>query len=92
MEKVNRLMTKLSRILIPVSYSAVDNFDEDRAIPIPPFPRLAQLEDLAKMPPGDWPFKFLERKMVRERNRIIHALEEAEEVMTDMIPQLRALL
>jgi hypothetical protein len=92
LEKVNRLMMKLSRILIPVSYSAVDNFDEDRAIPIPPLPRLAQLEDLGKMAPGDWPFKFLERKMVRERNRIILALEEAEEIMAEMIPQLRGLV
>jgi hypothetical protein len=68
---------KLSRILIPVSYSATDRFDMDPAESIPPFARLQPVGKLSAMDPESHGFKFLERKMVRERNRVCHALIEA---------------
>ena len=74
-------MEKLSRILIPVSYSATDRFDMDLAISIPPLARLAPAADLAAMDPQSYEFKFLERKMVRERNRVCRALAEASELI-----------
>lgn len=72
----NCLMT-LSRILIPVSYSATDRFDMDLAVSIPPFARLQPVANLAAMDAESSDFKFLERKMVRERNRVCHALIKA---------------
>jgi hypothetical protein len=78
---LNEGIIRLSRILMPVSYSAVDRFDLDRAMPIPPLPRLRPVVDLAAMDPSGADFKFLHRKMVRERNRVVHALMEALELI-----------
>lgn len=63
---------------MPVNYCATDPFDMDLAIPIPPLPRLQPLTGLGTMDPTSWDFKFLERKMVRERNRLCFALDEAQ--------------
>ena len=79
---------KLSRILIPVGYSAVDRFESDLAVPIPPLPRLQPVSELASMDDRSNGFKFLERKMVRERNRICHALIEAAECIEQTLNDL----
>jgi hypothetical protein len=76
-EALNRCLMKLSRVLMPVNYSATDPFDMDLAVPIPPLPRLQPVARLAAMDSKSHDFKFLERKMVRERNRVCYALEEA---------------
>jgi len=76
---LNACLMKLSRILIPVSYSAVDRFKADPAVHILPFPRLQPVSELAAMDPESDAFKFLEREMVRERTRVCHALTEAAE-------------
>jgi len=49
----------------------------DLAVPIPPLPRLQPVAQLATMDPNSQDFKFLERKMITERNRVCYALEEA---------------
>ena len=74
---LDECLMKLSRILIPVSYSATDRFDMDLAVSIPPLARLQPVADLAGMDAKSYGLKFLERKMVRERNRLCHALIEA---------------
>lgn len=78
---LDQCIMKLSRILIPVSYSSTDRFDMDLAVSIPPFVRLQPVAELATMDPQSNDFKFLERKMVRERNRVCHALLEAAELI-----------
>jgi len=72
---------KLSRILVPISYSATDRFDMDLAVSIPAFSRLQPVAELAVMDPESDAFKFLERKMVREHNRLFHALSEAADLV-----------
>lgn len=76
-ETLNRCLMKLSRILMPVNYCEADRFDMDLAVPIPPLPRLQPVKVLGTMDPNSWDFKFLERKMIRERNRLCFALDEA---------------
>lgn len=90
-EFLNQCIIMLSRILMPVNYSAVDRFDADRAIPIPALPRLQELRGISEMVRSNAPFKFLERKMVRERNRICHALSEASNAIEQTIKHLSAL-
>jgi hypothetical protein len=82
-------LMKLSRLLIPVSYSATDPFDMDLAVPIPPFARLQPIAKLAEMDSEKNEFKFLERKMVRERNRVYHALSEAAEIIDHTLKLLK---
>jgi len=86
---LNRCLMKLSRTLMPVNYSAVDRFEADRAMPIPPFPRLQQAGEMEKMNRNDASFKFLERKMVRERNRVCYALTEAGEMIDQTLQEAR---
>lgn len=78
---LNACIMKLSRLLIPVNYSAVDPFEMDLAIPIPPLPRLQPLAELRALDRQSASFKFLERKMVRERTRVSHALSQACELI-----------
>jgi hypothetical protein len=81
--KLNQCLMKLSRELMPVNYCSVDRFDADRAYPIEPFRRLQPIADLGNMDRDDASFKFLERKMVRERNRVCHALDQALEFIAE---------
>jgi hypothetical protein len=78
---LNACIMKLSRLLMPVNYSAVDPFEMDLAIPIPPLPRLQPLVELGTLDRQSAPFKFLERKMVRERTRVSHALSQARQLI-----------
>ncbi len=75
--RLNKCLMGLSRELMPVNYCSVDRFDADRAYPIEPFQRLRPIADLGNMSRQDALFKYLERKMLRERNRVCHALERA---------------
>jgi len=87
---LDQCIMKLSRTLIPVSYSATDRFDMDLAVPIPPFSRLLPATELTAMDPESHDFKFLERKMIRERNRVCHALSEAVKLVDQTLSDLEA--
>lgn len=77
-ETVNRLCMDLNRILIPVHYCKNgDLFQVDLAVPIPAFPEFEQLPRLAAMDAGSDGFKFLERQLIRERNRVHYFLRQA---------------
>jgi len=82
---LDHCLMKLSRILMPVNYTSAGRYDFDPALSIPPLPRLQPVAELAKMNPSDDSFKFLERKMVREQNRLCHALDEACELITQTL-------
>ena len=77
-EQLNDLIMELNRILIPVHYCKNgDPFQVDLAIPIPAFPEFSELKELAVMEPDSDNFKFLYRKIFREKNRVLHYLKEA---------------
>lgn len=77
-EELNSLCMDLNRLLIPVHYCKNgDLFQVDLAVPVPAFPEFDQLPQLASMNPDSDEFKFLERQLVRERNRVYHFLKQA---------------
>lgn len=77
-EDINCLCMDLNRILIPVHYCKDgDLFQADLAVPIPAFPEFDQLPRLASMDAGSDEFKFLERQLLRGRNRVLHYLKQA---------------
>lgn len=77
-ERVNRLCMDLNRILIPVHYCKNgDLFQVDLAVPIPAFPEFDQIPELASMDKEQDGFKFLERQLIRERNRVHYFLRQA---------------
>lgn len=82
---LDHCLMKLSRILMPVNYTTSGRFDFDPALAIPPLPRLQPVAELADLNPAGDSFKFLERKMVREQNRLCHALDEACELIAQTL-------
>jgi hypothetical protein len=77
-EQANELILSLSRILIPVNYTRTGPFDQDLALASPPVPGLADTALLAQLPSSSDAFYFLRTRLTRQRNRVEHALREAE--------------
>ena len=77
MEDVNRTLLRLSRILVPLTYTTGDRFGHDFALPIAPLAGLQPARELATLDPESDRFKFTRVALVRERNRVVHALDSA---------------
>ena len=85
---INRTMMRLSRIIVPIVQTAVSPFDHDLALPIKRLPTLQHAPDLADMDDASDDARFLRTRLVRERNRIDHALLEAKDVVDDALKKL----
>ena len=69
---------RASRALAPVYYTSGDRFAHDPALPLPAWPVLDPLRKLAKVAPGTDSARFLAVSATRGRNRLAHALREAD--------------
>ena len=76
-EDVNRALMRLSRILVPLTYTSGDRFDHDLALPIAPLAGLQRARGLAALDPSGDAFKFARVALRRELNRVVHALDSA---------------
>ncbi|MDR7499822.1 MAG: M28 family peptidase, partial [Armatimonadota bacterium] len=79
-ERVNRALMRLGRILIPVLYTRSGRFDHDPATSIPPLPPLAGAEALADLSPDSAEAHALTVALTRGRNRLLDALRRARAV------------
>lgn len=80
--QLNNLSMELNRVLIPMHYCKNgDLFQVDLAVPIPAFPEFCDLKKLAELSPSSDEFKFLERQLIRERNRVFHFLKKAHRLL-----------
>jgi hypothetical protein len=75
--RINHALVLASRALVPVDYTYGDRFAHDPALPVPAWPVLQPLRDLAAAKPNtdDAHFHLVAAK--RARNRMAHALREA---------------
>lgn len=73
----NRLVMALGRLLIPVNYTRSGPFEHDLALGAVPLQGLADSTRLGRLEQGGAEFRFLQARLVRERNRIEHALRAA---------------
>ena len=80
-ETVNQTMMALSRVLIPLFYTTGDRFHHDLAIPVAPLAGLQRARELSGMEPSSDRYRFAAAALARERNRVVHALDEATRVM-----------
>jgi hypothetical protein len=79
-DTINASLMKLSRILIPIDYTTVDKREQDtygRTGLDKPIPLLNPVLDLAKMDRDTDEFKTLRTKLVRDRNKVLDGLDEA---------------
>ncbi|HVB09299.1 MAG TPA: M28 family peptidase [Bacillota bacterium] len=76
----NRALVGVGRALIPVNYARSGLFDHDLAVPTAVLPGLQAAKDLTGLK-GDMK-EFTRTRLVRERNRLVHALREATAAVT----------
>jgi len=76
-EAASRAIHRAVRALIPINYTQASAFDHDMAVPMLPLPGLQAIAKLATLPDGSDDAGFLRTRLVRERNRVVHALREA---------------
>lgn len=75
-------LMRASRALAPVYYTSGDRFVHDPALPLPAWPVLQPLRDLAKTEPGSEAAHQLTVSATRGRNRLLHALREATRALS----------
>jgi len=76
-EPLNAAMMAVGRALIPVNYTLAGPFEVDLALENPILPGLAPVATLAALDPASNDAGFLRTQLVRERNRVQHALATA---------------
>ena len=84
-EAANRTLVRLGRVLVPLAYTTGDRFGHDLALPVPPLAGLQRARELAALEPGGDAGRFAAAALVRERNRTVHALEEAAELIDTLL-------
>ncbi|HEY1935013.1 MAG TPA: M28 family peptidase [Acetobacteraceae bacterium] len=75
-------LMRASRALAPVYYTTGDRFAHDPALPLPAWPVLQPLRDLAKTEPGSDAAHELTVSATRGRNRMLFALREAAQALS----------
>ena len=84
-ETINTALMRAGRALIPVNYTATGPFDHDRALPVAPIPSLQPAAGLGALPEDSMERHALSTRLVRERNKVTHALETAAEVFKEAL-------
>ncbi|HEV2357071.1 MAG TPA: M28 family peptidase [bacterium] len=87
-EAINTALMRAGRALIPISYTLTGPFDHDRAVPVAPLPSLQPAARLRDLPAGNTERHALHTRLVRERNRIVHAIETAAEAFEEGLRRL----
>jgi hypothetical protein len=82
--KLNAAIMRVSRALVPMDYTRGDRFTHDPALPQPPWPTLQPLRDLAATVPGSDAAQFHTVSAMRARNRMAHALRQANAAFNEL--------
>jgi len=76
---LNDALMQIGRALIPINYTAAGPFDHDPAVPVPPIPLLQPVAGLREVRPDTDGYLTLQTKLIRNRNRVTHAINTATE-------------
>lgn len=77
----NEAQRKLARLLIPVNYSRASAFHHDSTYEPPPLPDLAAAMTMPKARQDEHQLGILKAHLLRGRNRLVWALEQATEIV-----------
>lgn len=75
--RINASMLRAARYLVPLNYTSGERFHHDSALPHPAWPSLEGLRALASLPIGSPETAFYAVHARQVRNRVAHALREA---------------
>lgn len=76
-DRINQALMAVSRALVPVDYTIGDRFEHDPALAQDAYPALQPLRRLGSLPADSDEAKFLTVGMIRARNRVAYALDQA---------------
>ena len=76
---LNDALMRIGRALIPINYTAAGPFDQDPAVPVAPIPVLQPARRLRHLPTGGDEYHALHTRLIRERNKVTHAIDTATE-------------
>ena len=82
---INQTLLRLSRLLVPLNYTSGDRFHHDAALPHVPWPSLAGLRDLARLPAASQNTAFYVVHARQTRNRIALTLREANALLRQLL-------
>jgi hypothetical protein len=76
--RASAALMRASRALVPANYTPGDRFGHAAALPLPAWAALQPVRDLAATEPGTDAARFAMVDAMRARNRLSHALREAQ--------------
>ncbi|MCW5853372.1 MAG: M28 family peptidase [Anaerolineae bacterium] len=82
--RLNRTLMRLGRLMIPLNYTRSGPYDQDLALSVPPLPSLQPVAELAQLDAKSDAARFLETRLLRERNRAVHILRQANELVAGL--------
>jgi hypothetical protein len=85
---LNATLMRVGRALTPINYTAAGPFDHDRALPVQPIPVLQPATRLRSLPGGSHEYHALQTRLVRERNKVTHAIVVATEEIEHTLERL----
>src|SRR5262249_30265022 len=89
-ERINACLMALGRLLTPINYSEVSPYEHDLALPLLAVPLLKGANELAPLDPASDEFKFLRTRLLRNQNRVVHALDQAVQAVRETLAALPA--
>jgi hypothetical protein len=84
-DRINGALMRLSRLLVPLNYTAGDRFQHDPALTHAPWPSLDGIRALAQLPEDSQDTAFYAVHARQTRNRIAHSLREANAVLRGLL-------
>ncbi|MEX1158810.1 MAG: hypothetical protein WEC79_07770, partial [Thermomicrobiales bacterium] len=79
--RYNEAVLRVTRIINPALFTIDGPYEMDPALQLPVLPGLAPMRELAALDPDSSEHRFLLTALVRQRNRIQDALEQATRVL-----------
>ncbi len=77
--RIDRAVFQLTRLLVPIWMTEAGPYEHDPATPMPRLALLQPAARLATLDPASNAYGFLQTKLVRNRNRVVHHLKQAVE-------------
>ncbi|WP_409288273.1 M28 family peptidase [Peribacillus sp. SCS-37] len=81
-KQANVIIEKLARILVPINFTKRGKFWHDPALNVPALPDIAPALNFKQVQEGSHEYKVLKTHLTRGQNRVIWALQQARELLS----------
>jgi N-acetylated-alpha-linked acidic dipeptidase len=89
-EQFNRVLKRIARTLIPLSYTRAGEFGHDPALEVKAYPALAEVLGLSGLERDETRLRFAQTQLTREQNRIVQKLNDLRRDVEDSVKRLKA--